>query len=118
MDIIRHLLGFAPLTDLTSIAEFKTLDVAHWNLKELCIALSTKTIRCYIGNRDTRVGTDKCFDWLYQTSERAFQKGIRSPPIELRIVPSIGREGHGTAPQHFREGASWLLKQMGALHEA
>ncbi len=101
---IQTLLGFAPLTQLDYMPQ--------WDLHHLNDKLYSKTIRCYIGNRDVRVGTEKTFSWLTGATNTAFEKGIRTAPIELIITPSIGREGHGTAPEIFKAGALWLASRI------
>jgi len=116
---IRYLLGFAPLTKITQIQEFaafkedpfiQSLDMIH-----LSPLLKDRTIRFYIGNRDIRVGVRNCFDCIEKFVEEAYAAGVRSPPIELLIKPSIGFQGHGTAPHTFQEGADWLASQFGLL---
>lgn len=107
---IQVLLGFAPLTKLSNVAELQEIDTSRWDLIHLSSKLYDKKIRCYIGNRDTRVGTDHCFNWLYELASQAYEKGIRTSPIELQMTSSIGREGHGTAPETFEDGARWLLE--------
>jgi hypothetical protein len=74
--------------------------------------LSQKILRFYIGNRDIRVGTKECFDLLQRATHTAYETGIRSPPIEMIMTPSIGYKGHGTAPQSFQEGAEWLHQKL------
>jgi len=101
---IQTILGFAPLTQLSYMPS--------WNLHQLNDKLYSKTIRCYIGNRDVRVGTEKTFAWLCSLTNTAFEKGIQAAPIELIMTPSIGREGHGTAPEIFKAGALWLASQV------
>jgi hypothetical protein len=100
----QTLLGFAPLSKLSYMKD--------WNLENLSEKLYSKTIRCYIGNHDVRVGTDNAFSWISKLADTAFEKGIRTSPIELIITPSIGKEGHGTSPEIFRAGAQWLSDQL------
>jgi hypothetical protein len=101
---IQTLLGFAPLTELASLPGM--------DLETLSEKLFSKTIRCTIGSRDVRVGTEKTFSWLFKLADLAFQKGLRTSPIELIMTPSIGKDGHGTSPETFRAGAEWLLKGL------
>lgn len=109
-------LGFAPLIDLASLDEFHVLassaltDALH--LKQLQDSLSLKTLKFYIGNRDLRVGTAECFHLVETLSETAYQKGLRSPQIEMVISPSIGYKGHGTSPQTFQNGVDWLASKL------
>lgn len=107
---IPYWLGFAPLTKLSFLPGFS--DLVSWDLMHIVDLLSNKKIRCYIGNRDVRVGTRNCFDLIETLTETAYQKRSLSPPIELRILPSIGHHGHGTAKETFHHGAKWIAKQL------
>ncbi|VHO03886.1 hypothetical protein [Candidatus Rhabdochlamydia sp. T3358] len=107
---IPYWLGFAPLTKLSYLQGFS--DLVSWDLMHIVDLLSVKKIRCYIGNRDIRVGTRNCFDLIEALVETAYQKRSLSPPIELRILPSIGHHGHGTAKETFHHGAKWIAKQL------
>ncbi|HEV3270037.1 MAG TPA: hypothetical protein VGZ69_05250 [Candidatus Rhabdochlamydia sp.] len=107
---IPYWLGFAPLTKLSFLPGFS--DLVNWDLMHIVDLLSDKKIRCYIGNRDIRVGTRNCFDLIEALTETAYQKRFLSPPIELRILPSIGHHGHGTAKETFHHGAKWIAKQL------
>jgi len=109
---VSHILGFAPLTRLASVQEFEHLDVDRWDLTRLTEKLYNRTLRFYIGNRDTRVGTESCFQFISALSQTAFEHQISSSPIELIIGPSIGHKGHGTSPDVFRQGASWLEQKL------
>jgi hypothetical protein len=114
---IRYLLGFAPLTKITQIQEFAALKedpfIQSLDMIHLSSLLKDRTIRFYIGNRDIRVGVRNCFDCIEKFAEDAYAAGVRSAPIELLIKPSIGFQGHGTAPRVFEEGADWIASQLG-----
>lgn len=114
---IRTLCGFAPLTSCPALREyahvphhplFDALDARH-----LAHALCDRKLRFYIGNNDTRVGTRSCFHLVETLVEKALQRQVRSPAIELHILPSIGYMGHGTATETFHQGAAWLAKELG-----
>lgn len=115
-DSIQTLLGFAPLTSLNTLDEFEKGSlqpiVNNLSLSHCVDKLSKKQIRFYIGNRDTRVGTKECFDLLQALVNSAYESGIRSPPLEMIITPSIGYKGHGTSPQIFQEGIKWLKQKL------
>ncbi len=113
---IEYILGFAPLTSLSYAREFKSKDVCSFNLETLFLFLYRKKIRFYIGNQDTRVGTDHCFNWIYQLAKFAKQHHIYSPPFELIMSPSIGYLGHGTPPYIFKAGATWIKQIMDIEH--
>lgn len=98
---IDKILGFAPLTYLENIESL--------NLEFLIPKLIGKSLRFYIGNHDTRVGTDSCFRFIKSLADYSFTNGIRSPPVELIISPSVGHKGHGTLPPIFQAGADWIL---------
>lgn len=120
-DRIRLFLGFAPLTRLETLEEFQgsaTIATANrLNLKHLQDKLSTKTLRFYIGNRDLRVGTATCFDLVETLTNNAYDKGLRSPNIEMLISPSIGHKGHGSSPQTFQNGIEWLNTKLRLFKE-
>ncbi len=108
---IRTVLGFSPLTALRCLHEFDQLPqdfLDQINLEKQIPLLIGKSIRYYIGNRDMRVGTKTCFDFMQKLTEASFSSGIRSPNCELTIYPSIGHKGHGTPPNIFNDGANWI----------
>lgn len=111
---VAYWLGFAPLTKLSYLEGFSAL--LQWDLTHIIPSLSDKKIRCYIGNRDVRVGTRHCFDLIESLTEASYQKRCLSPPIELLISPSIGHHGHGTAKETFHHGAKWIAKQLKVFH--
>lgn len=112
----RFLLGFAPATDISMLSEFKNISHHSFlhalDLAQLIPQLVHTSIRFYIGNRDELVGTQSCVSFLLNLTEAAYLNGIRSPPIELIMTPSIGHKGHGTSPQAFYEGAAWIRTQL------
>jgi len=116
---VRAIVGFAPMTQLTFAREFEKLQdhkkAKAFNLENHVDALYDKPIRFYIGNRDMRVGTENCFHLVQKLAETAFQKGQRSPPVELIISPSIGHHGHGTSKETFETGADWIGRQLGVI---
>jgi esterase FrsA len=101
---ITHLLGFAPLTRFRAAKEL--------DLETLAPSLYNRTIRFYIGNHDTRVGTDYAFSFIDHLAKEAHKHRIRSSPIELIVGPSIGYQGHGTSPKIFKEGAAWVKEVL------
>ncbi len=113
---VQWILGFAPVTQLTYAKEFQDLKedplIVRLNLEYLVDALADRTLRFYIGNLDTRVGTRPCFEFIEKLAQAAEDKRIRSPSIELLISPSIGYLGHGTSKEVFHDGTQWLAEQM------
>lgn len=112
---ISTILGFAPLTRLDYAKEFEGMNVSSFNLVHLVDALAGRTVRFYIGNRDMRVGTSNCFHFISALTDAAYSKKNRSLPIELIVGPSIGHQGHGTAPHVFKNGADWLAQHLGCI---
>lgn len=116
---IKIVLGFAPLTRLSTLPEFQELALAEASEKYALINFAAQftktTLRFYIGNRDECVNTDVCYQFIRAVAEKAFESGIRSPQTELRISPSIGRLGHGTPASVFQDGVEWLKEKMTAL---
>lgn len=115
----RSIVGFAPLTKLSATKEFQEIpDVSlthELDLENLVDKVCDRNIRFYIGNLDTRVGTRHCFDFIDKASQRALEKKVHPPQIELIIGPSIGQQGHGTGKAVFHDGAQWIAKRLGAI---
>jgi hypothetical protein len=113
--LIQFVLGFSPLTQFHSLEEWNHLSsppLGTLNLLSSSDQLIQKPLRFYIGNHDTRVGTKPCFEFITSLVETSFAKGIRSPPIELIIYPSIGHRGHGTPSSIFQDGANWAKTKL------
>lgn len=117
----KYVLGFAPLTyfnDLEDFVKYKhdmhvQSRLERLNLLSLIEELShLHALRFYIGNRDTRVGVDHCYQFIRALSEKAHEKKARSFHIELNITQSIGHQGHGTSPATFEEGSLWVKKYL------
>lgn len=111
---ISHLLTFAPMSSFEHLIEAVPSEIKAYSLTEITDKLIGKPIRIYIGNRDIRVGTRQCFEFVSQLTEESFEAGVRSPPVELILTPSIGHRGHGTSDETFLSGTSWLKLQFGA----
>lgn len=62
-----------------------------------------------IGNRDTRVSTRSCFEYV--------ESCVTNKKLDatLHIYPSVGAEGHGTPPEIFEMGIKWLEKRWTCL---
>lgn len=109
---ISYILGFAPLTKLSYAKEFQGTCEESLNLEHLSAKLCDRTLRFYIGNLDTRVGTEHTFSLIQKLAKAAQEAKIRSPPIELIISPSIGFQGHGTGPDTFQNGVDYLKARL------
>ena len=112
---LEIVLGFAPLTQPQLIDPSITTSASSYeqvSLITLAEHLIHKRIRFYIGNHDTRVGTEACFNFIQTVTQQAIAKGVRSPQTELIIYPCIGYKGHGTPPNIFYEGSHWIQNQL------
>jgi len=49
---------------------------------------------------------------VQKLANAAYEKRIRTSPIEMHIVPSIGLMGHGTSPETFQAGAEWMQQEL------
>jgi hypothetical protein len=106
---IHTLLGFAPLTELNLLKEFSNASSHSLDLVHIVESLAhVQHLRFYIGNLDTRVGTDACFCFIRRLAEVGHMKRLKQQSVELMITQSIGHKGHGTAPATFEEGAHWI----------
>lgn len=119
--LFRILLGFAPLTELIFSRDFEQMQnnalAKSLSLEHLIERLTSCRVRFYIGNHDTLVGTARCFHFIHKLAQTAYHQKIRSPQVELIIGPSIGHQGHGTAPAVFQSGSKWIARQLGFLDE-
>lgn len=113
---IKTILGFAPLTQLGWMHEWRHQEDASlaksYDLLHLIEKLAGRELRFYIGNRDLRVGTGACYEFIERLADYSYSNGYRSPPVELVITPSVGHKGHGTLPHTFKEGAEWLKSKL------
>lgn len=113
---IKTILGYAPMTDLFALEELSFLKENHLAqslcLKSLIHKLLDKKLYFLIGNRDHKVGTSHCFDFIKDLAEAAYLNQHRSPQIECRITPSIGHKGHGTSNESFKDGIEWLKTKL------
>ena len=109
---VSCLLGYAPLTQLDNLNEFEDFQgteiLQELGVKNLANKLIHKKSRFYIGNHDTRVNTAACFQFIKTLTDTAYEKGVRSPQVEMIVYPSIGHKGHGTPPHIFEDGVNWL----------
>lgn len=114
--LIKTILGYAPLTDPVIMEDFKELRnnpiTVSLSLCNVMDKIYDRSLRFYMGNRDIRVSTEHCFQFIKNLTETAFQKGIRSPQTELILYPSVGHKGHGTPPHIFRSGIDWIKEKL------
>lgn len=111
---LNKVVGFAPLTSIRTIQEFSDIlnTPIGQSLELNKEGLIGKNIRFYIGNRDLRVSTDACYQFVKDLTELSYDNKVRSPDVELIISPSIGHKGHGTPPHIFKDGAEWIASLL------
>jgi predicted esterase len=116
MALFRHLLLFAPLTDLTYAKEFSSLSqnpsLEKYQSVNYAKDLFDRNIFATIGNHDQRVSTENCFRFISAVTDIAIKEGLRSPQVSMHIYPSIGMGGHGTPPEIFKKGALWIEQEL------
>lgn len=117
LEISSRILGFAPLTDLHVLEEFQQFGsenaiIESLQLKKVIPNILATPLRFFIGNHDLRVGTSQCYSFIHELVKESYAMGLKSAPIELTVVPSIGMSGHGTSPQSFKEGADWIYAEI------
>jgi predicted esterase len=95
------ILGFAPLTVLSALHPA----AGRYDLIHQVPNLENKKVRFYIGNLDTRVNTRSCFEFIMALSEA---KKPKPSDAELFISKSLGKNGHGTSPEIFKQGSDWI----------
>ena len=121
LSLFNPILGFAPLTCLDQsqqvIKKGVTAEAAQCNVAHLIPALLSKTVRLYIGNRDTTVGTMNAIHFVQSLTEAKFKAEHRELDAELILKPSIGNKGHGTSPKAFAEGARWMAQTLEVWHD-
>jgi predicted esterase len=115
---LQTVLGFAPLIELMQLKEFADHPELRRRSSELDLVklvdrlTHVRHFRFYIGNLDTRVGTDACYHFIRRLAEAGHAKQARHQKVELFITHSIGHKGHGTDPHIFEEGSSWLKHHL------
>ena len=116
---VEHIVGFAPLSVLKRAKEFENLDSnihLPCAIKDLKHDIYNRTVKFFIGNHDTRVGSSEALHAVLEIAAYANEQGMRQAPIEAVIYPSIGHMGHGTPPQIFEEGSIHMIKKLGFLN--
>eukprot|EP00913_Durusdinium_trenchii_P028501 g26729.t1 len=105
--------GFAPVTDLAALSEFRTR-AGHPLVKKLSLAnqaekLAGRPVWVIIGDRDDRVGTDKAYEFASRVSAAARKKNVPSN-VALHILSEP--RGHTTPPGGPEMAAKWIDRQL------
>jgi dienelactone hydrolase len=109
---VQAIAAFAPVTDLTVLAEFNGLQ--HHPLTQSLAAihladkLAGRAIWMCIGNNDQRVGTDKCIAFARKVAAVAIADG-KPAPIEIHVMQT---DGHGTHKTAYAEATAWIEREL------
>lgn len=108
---VRHVAGFAPVTDLLVLREFQDMVDDHQTraltASRLAARLYDRGIFIIIGSTDYRVSTHLAIQFTERVIEEAAAHG-RQPRIELHVEPA---DGHRSPAGSYPMAARWMLKQ-------
>lgn len=114
---VRHVAGFAPVTDLLVLREFQDVVDGHQaralSCSRLADRLYDRRIFIIIGSTDYRVGTHQAIQFMERVTEAAAAHG-QQPRIELHVEPS---DGHGCPDGSYSMAARWLVKQWNPVKQ-
>jgi dienelactone hydrolase len=109
---IRCVAGYAPVTDLAKLSEFKGAEqsplVGKLALANYADALAAKGVWIIIGDRDLRVDTDSAIALARKISAAAVAKGL-TPRVDLHVLSS---PGHTSPPGAAETSAVWIDAQL------
>ena len=112
---VRAAAGFAPVTDLAALREFRTSGkhpfVQKLSLKNQAEKLAGRPVWLVIGDRDERVGTQHAIDLASRLSDVANARDIASN-VELHVLSEP--HGHTTPAGSASLAAAWVHRQLGA----
>lgn len=118
---IKTLVAFAPVVDLSFLedfSDFKESSRLLERLEELSLFAKIEHLthlhhmRFYIGMRDEKVNTDRCYHFIKEMTEKVHEKRAKQCHVELFLTPPLGYKGHGTAPHIFHEGATLIKREL------
>ncbi len=108
--------AFAPVTDLTALTEFESLQeqpfVAQLGLLNQVDKLAGRPVWIVIGDRDARVGTQHAIDLARHLSAVAQERATVSH-VELLVMSEP--RGHSTPPGSSKHAADWIRRQLSAV---
>jgi pimeloyl-ACP methyl ester carboxylesterase len=111
---VRCAVGYAPVTDLAKLSEFKGAEqsplVQKLALVNYADVLATKGVWIIIGDRDVRVDTDSAITLARKISAAAAAKNL-TPRVELHVLSSPGHTTPAGAPEL---SAAWIEQQLSA----
>lgn len=110
---VKHVLAFAPLSNLAMLTEFKGAEdlplVQKLSLEKNAPALAGKSLWLVIGDRDDRVSTESVVRFARAATQTTL--GSKTPAsVDLHVIAEP--RGH-TVPVGYAElGAAWLRKKF------
>jgi dienelactone hydrolase len=112
---IRAVAGFAPVTKLTVLTEFKGEGASSLaeslSLDHFADRLAGRACWLVIGDRDERVGTDDAIRLARKITASSLAQKLPAL-VELHVVSAP--KGHTVPPGWAEQGAEWFARQMSA----
>lgn len=111
---VKCALGFAPVTDLAALSEFRKTK-EHPLVKKLSLAeqadnLAGRPVWIIIGDQDERVSTRAAYEVAHRITEASRKKKLPSR-VQLHIMPEP--RGHTTPHGASKMAAEWILSNLG-----
>jgi pimeloyl-ACP methyl ester carboxylesterase len=110
---VKCVAAFAPVTDLTRLAEFKGAEpnplVQHLSVERRAGDLSGRAVWLVIGDRDERVSTDSTVRLARQITAEALQRK-REALVDLHVIAEP--RGHTTPAGSADQAAGWIDRQL------
>ena len=107
--------GFAPVTDLSVLREFKSTSecqlVKELNLINRAKDLADRKVWIVIGDQDKRVGTDHAVRLAREISRESRKLKLPSR-VTLHVLPEP--RGHTIPDEADRMAADWIFQQIGS----
>ena len=105
--------GFAPVTDLAALSEFRALAyspfVPKLSLESRAEQLAGRPVWIVIGDQDERVGTDRAIALARRLASASREQRLDSQ-VELNVLPEP--RGHTTPRGSSQRAADWILRQV------
>ena len=112
---VKCVAGFAPVTDLSVLREFKSTSecqlVKELNLINRAKDLAGRKVWIVIGDQDKRVGTDHAVRLAREISRESRKLKLPSR-VTLHVLPEP--RGHTIPDEADRMAADWIFQQIGS----
>ena len=113
-DRIKAAVGFAPVTDLLALSEFKGLEkneaVRKLALHEIAPRLTSRPVWISIGNNDERVSTESAIAFTRRlVALSAAKNKDQAAPIDITVGASLG---HRDLDHSHERAATWIRQQL------